>query len=343
MSVKATKLPSGNWRCKANYTDIDGTYRSKSFTAATKKEAEYSAAAFLMDMKHKKKPANRVIGELVDVYLDNRTNVLSPSTMAGYRKIRRTAFTDIMGARAGFITQQMYQSSVNEYAKGRSPKTVNEAHRLICRVFKENHIDIDESAVILPQMVRTEIKIPTTDEVRQILEAGAKKDIYLPILLAALLGLRKSEILALTWEDIDIENSRMRINKASVKDEYGTYITKTTKTASSTRTLSMPPQIIEALPPRGLDKENVIAMRPDTFYSRYKRIVAKLGFDYNFHSLRHYCASVMLQNNIPDKYAMEKMGHATSNMLKKVYQHTFADAHKEYDNVMIEFFKNNGI
>ena len=41
----------------------------------------------------------------------------------------------------------------------------------------------------------------------------------------------------------------------------------------------------------------------------------------NFKSLRHYYASMMLMNNVPDKYAMKRMGHATDNMLKNVYQH----------------------
>ena len=36
-------------------------------------------------------------------------------------------------------------------------------------------------------------------------------------------------------------------------------------------------------------------------------------------------ASVMLRLNVPDKYAMERMGHSTNNMLKNVYQHTMND------------------
>ena len=49
--AKAKKLPSGNWRARVSYTDPDGKRRYQSFTAATKKEAEYAAAEFALDRK----------------------------------------------------------------------------------------------------------------------------------------------------------------------------------------------------------------------------------------------------------------------------------------------------
>ena len=286
--TKATKLSSGNYRCKAYYTDENGKYTSKSFTAETKKEAEYAAASFLVDMKHKKKPENKTIGELTDIYLDNRSNVLSPSTMRGYRTIRRTAFEELMKTRAGFVTQQMYQAAVNEYTKGKAPKTVMEAHRLVCRVFQENHVEINDKAIILPQMIRTKIKIPTTEEVKLILQEASKKEIYLPVLFAVLLGLRKSEIFGLTWADIDMKNNLVLINKVVVKNENEVYVEKrTTKTMSSTRSLYMPPQIAEALTQREEDNKRLFDINPEAFSSRYKRITAKLGLKYSFHALRH--------------------------------------------------------
>lgn len=338
--AKATKLPSGAWRCKAYYTDEYGTYTSKSFTEDTKKAAEYEAANFLMEMKHKKKPENKTVGELLDRYLENRSHILSPSTMVGYQKIRKNAFPKLMETRAGFVTKQMYQSAINEYAAERSPKTVFEAHRLVYRVFQENHIDIDDKGIILPRLTKPEISVPTTEEVKIILEAAKDKGIHLPIILAALMGLRKSEIFALTWDDIDIGKQTLRINKATVKNTNGVYVIKTTKTYTSTRTLIMPKQIIDALPDR---EEDLFEVSLDAFDSRYKRLLAKLGLRYNFHALRHYNASIMLQQGVPNKYAMERLGHATDNMLKKVYQHTFEKQHKAIDKEMQDFFEKSGI
>ena len=79
-NARPTRLSSGNWRCKANYTDEFGHYRSKSFTSPDKAEAVNMARQFLIDYQHKKKPENKTIGELLDIFIDARSNVLSPST-----------------------------------------------------------------------------------------------------------------------------------------------------------------------------------------------------------------------------------------------------------------------
>jgi len=65
--AKATKLPSGNWRCKAYYTDEYGERKSKSFTADTKYDAERAAKNYLADRKHFAKTENRTLGELADI------------------------------------------------------------------------------------------------------------------------------------------------------------------------------------------------------------------------------------------------------------------------------------
>lgn len=341
--AKATKTKSGRWRCKAYYTDIHGKYTNKSFTADTKKEAEYQALEFKMQLKRKKKPENVVLGELVDRYIENRTNILSPSTIAGYRKIRKNAFPLVMDTRAGFITTQMYQTAINDYAQGRSPKTISEAHRLVLRVMKANGIDIDEEEILIPQMIKTEIEVPTTEEVKLMLEKAEEKGIFLQVALAARMGLRKSEIFALTWGDIDTKKNTININKAKVKDEFGMYVVKPPKTKYSNRELSMPKMIIEALPPRDNNNEEVFKISVDASDSRYKRLMAKLNLKYRFHALRHYYASILLQEGVPNKYAMEMMGHATDNMLKKVYQHTFKEARKEFDNKIEHYFEKSGL
>ena len=58
-----------------------------------------------------------------------------------------------------------------------------------------------------------------------------------------------------------------------------------------------------------------------------------------FHDLRQYAASVLLMLGTPDKYAMERMGHATNNMLKSVYQHTMAEKRNIVDTKLDNFFR----
>ena len=59
---------------------------------------------------------------------------------------------------------------------------------------------------------------------------------------------------------------------------------------------------------------------------------------FRFHDLRHYTASVLLALGVPDKYAMEVMGHATNATLKQIYQHTMDDKRRETAEKMVSYF-----
>jgi integrase len=152
------------------------------------------------------------------------------------------------------------------------------------------------------------------------------------------LGLRKSEILALQWKDIDTEGKTVSINKARVKNADKEYVLKQTKTFDGVRTLHIPSLIMEELGDSGEPEEFIIQDTPDALDSLYKRLQKKIDFPYNFHSLRHFYASIMLMSGIPNKYAKDRMGHATENMLQRVYQHTFESKQQEYDTVLDKFF-----
>jgi hypothetical protein len=140
--AKAEKLPSGSWRCKAYFTDETGKHTSKSFTGSTKKEAEGLAAIFLMERKHDNKLENSTLAKLADRFIENRSNILSPSTIATYRKFRRIALQDIINVRIGLLTKELYQKAINEYSKTRSYKTVMSAHTFYKQLLVENGIGL---------------------------------------------------------------------------------------------------------------------------------------------------------------------------------------------------------
>lgn len=340
--AKAQKLASGTWRCKANYVDEQGNYRQKSFTGDTKREAENKVLAFLMEKEHSKKPENKTLGELADIYIEGRSNILSPSTIRNYDKIRRTAFQDIINVRLALLTKEMYQKAVNDYSKGRSYKTVLSAHSFFNKLLNEKGITFGNE-VNLPQRTKVEIEIPTTEEVSKFLTQIEGSNIYLMVLLATTLGLRRSEIFGLKWKDIDFKDKTIHIERARVMNDMGEYVEKTTKTTKSDRVLEMLPIVMDNLGKRGNPEDYIITYGLDAISASYNRACKKYGFPYSLHTLRHYCASVMLQSGIPNKYASEFMGHSTENMLQRVYQHTFQDAKKEYgkrlNNQMDNLFK----
>lgn len=79
--MKATKLPSGNWRCRAYDKQ---TKKCKSFTAPTRKEAEYLAAEWLNEKSSPKRISNETVRQCVQNYIKSKENILSPSSIRGY-------------------------------------------------------------------------------------------------------------------------------------------------------------------------------------------------------------------------------------------------------------------
>lgn len=339
--AKAHKLKSGNYRCKANFTDELGISRSKSFTAETKKEAEAQAAIFLMERKHDNKPENITLAQLADRFIENRSNLLSPSTVATYRKLRRIAFQDIINARIGLLTRELYQKAINSYSKGRTYKTVMCAHTFYKHILNENDIHIADKAN-LPQKDEKEISIPTTAELNEFLEFIKDSRIYNYVLFSVYLGLRRSETIALRWGDIDFSKKTIFVSRARVQDEYREWIVKKPKSFSGKRKLDAPQALLDALESfKGTPDDYVIEDKPDALESLYKRAIVKANFPYNFHSLRHYYASIMLAEGVPNKYARERMGHKTDNMLDKVYQHTMTEYDGAISAKMEKFFTDN--
>ena len=125
--AKAKKLPSGSWRVNLYVgTDDNGKRVYKSFTAETKKEAEFLAAEY--NLKRKEKPKGITVGDAIDNYIQSKENILSPTTIAGYRKIRRTVLQGIMGVQLSEINNLIVQSEINREAARLSPKSIRNAH-----------------------------------------------------------------------------------------------------------------------------------------------------------------------------------------------------------------------
>ncbi len=316
----ARKLPSGSWRVQQYIETVDGKRVYKSFTADTKKDAEFAAAEYALNYKHKQEPANMTVGEAIDRYIESKTQILSPSTLREYKVERRNFLQTIMETKLANLTQEDVQKAVNADAKGHSPKTVRNAHGLLSSALNEFAPDF-RLRTKLPPKVKHQVTVPEDESIRKLMASAAGQEMETVILLASALGLRRSEICALTWQDIDLKKKQLTVSKAMVLSDSHEWVIKAPKSYAGTRTLSVPDFVVEHL--RGLphDGERIISIYPDSVTFRFNRLRKECGFAFRFHDLRHYYASIMLALGVPDKYAMERMGHATTNMLKTVYQH----------------------
>ena len=326
---KPRELPSGAWRCEVK---VDG--QRISFVDNDPSIAHAKAVAAKNGLlKQKKAPTDLTVGEAVDRYCESKNAVLSISTISGYQKIRRNQFKTIENVKLSSMTRESIQRWTNELARDKSPKTVKNAHGLLTAILGEYYPDINVNTT-LPQKERKDIIVPTEEDIKKILKEAEGTQYELFILLAIWMGLRMSEIRGLKWENI--QDNTMMIRRAMVDEGE-----KTTKTYTSQRDLPIPDRIAKLLEKTPHDSEYVIPKDRHYIYDGFQIVCRKAGVSqhYRFHDLRHINASIMLKERIPNKYAQERMGHATENMLKTVYQHTMKEETQKVGEAIDKYFE----
>ncbi|MCD7903275.1 MAG: site-specific integrase [Oscillospiraceae bacterium] len=334
MKTPAPKqLPSGTYRVQVM---VDGNRYS--VTDDDPKVAVAKAMAIKAKLEEaKQSPRSMTVGAAVDRYIESKDSVLLPSTVCGYKNLRNHSLAEIENVKLPDLTQEKVQRWVNKLSREKSPKTVRNAHGLLSAALGEFKPEMTLRTT-LPQKVKYEVRIPSSEEIKQIFAAVKGTEMELPVLLAVWLGLRSSEIRGLTWDCI--RDGKLHVRQALVPGENG-QVLKGTKSYSGTRVLSIPPYIQTLIDAAPKEREFLVPFSDQALYKRFTNICKRLGIQhYRFHDLRHANASVMLALGVPDKYAMERMGHATNNMLKNVYQHTMKDKQEEVSNAVDDYFKN---
>ena len=328
----AKKLPSGNYRALVYIGLKDGKRQYKSFTDPDKWAAEHMASAFRTEQQAALAPENMTVGQAIDRYIESKDAVLSPSTINAYRKLRRLAFRGLTDCPLGLLSNAIVQRAVNDYAAGKAPKTVRNAYGLLVATLKAYYPGLKLN-ITLPQKQKVELYIPNDEEVASLL-AASKPPLRLAILLAAHLGLRRSEICALAVSDFT--DGVVTISKAKVQAPDASWVVKVPKSYAGHRKISVPPHILRELPEEGV----IFTPSPEALSQSFRGLqVSVFGAQrFRFHDLRHYNASVMLAQGVPNKYAQERLGHATDNMLKTVYQHLFQNKQNEVADALNAYF-----
>lgn len=337
----ARKLPSGNYRCRATITDEDGNKITQSFTAETARKAETLAKmwqeGFLQKEKEKEK-RGIPLGEAIDNYIDTcRCAGMSPATIRGYLSCRRNAYPLIEKKPIRNLTVQDVQRQINARSKTCSPKTLRNEVNVLSAALKSNGVKLDFDALRLPKPEKKEMEIPSDDQIRLLLDAlYADDDMYIAVMLAAVMGLRRSEICALTWGDLVTIGGKtyLNISKALVRDDDGNHIQKQTKTSAGNRRLAVPSSVRDELLHRRSLRKELVALSPNAITERYERLRDRLHIPGRFHDLRHYHASVMIREGVPEKYIVSDMGHASFDMVRRVYGHVMGEKQQEINAMM---------
>jgi len=297
--MNAKRLPSGNYRVQ--YTKDGKRY---SVTRPTAYEAEREAL-----MRMGVDIPDITLHEAIDRYIAERTNVLSPSTIAGYRVIQRNRFQSVM--HSPIADRIRWQQIVNDEAPDVSTKTLHNSWGLVKAVLTANGVNVPK--VVLPQMVVEEHEFFQPEEIKKFVKIIEGHENEAQFLLC-LHGLRKSEMLAVT--DSDIRDGHIYVRGSIVKSEANTYVSReANKTAKSRRTV---PIFVDRL--KTLPMEYNCA--PDTIGDRFQRICRENGLpEIGLHGLRHSFVSLCYYLRISTVMTMQYGGYSTPYIVQKIYTH----------------------
>lgn len=331
--AKAYQLPSGQWRCQP----FAGGKRGN-IIADSKLEAEYLAEKWKEEtlIEEKKLPFQRA----AENYIAARGAVYSPKTIRECKGMLRRFPDDITKTDVHNINRQSVQWWVNDMAATLSPKTVKNYFGFFAAVVHDYHPE-KVLNIRLPQQRKKEIYVPSTEEVKHLLDiySSRNRNMFIATLMASNMGLRRSEICALPNEPEKFKQRIIHVSQARVKNDSNGYTIKTTKTYSSQRTLTAPRHVAESLLTIPREQEYIVAIDPDSITDEFGDAVRR-EFDhiFRFHDLRHYFTSILLAENIPERYIMEMLGHSSPNMIRKVYGHIMEEKDSRIKNLAAEAF-----
>ena len=341
--AKAKRLKSGNYRCLVySHTEPTGKRKYESFTATTKKEAEYMAAEFVLEKERLKDCRKWTLGEAIDNYIELKRPVLSPTTIHGYEYNRRSAFQGIMDIPISKLNSTMLQEAINDEVKRKaqnksctmSPKSVKNAYGLVNATL--SHFLPDRAfRVALPKNPRKiKRELPTPDAIFNAVK-GTRME--LPTLLAMWLSFTESEIRGLTKSksldgdyitirEVLVVVAREDVRKAMAKEE------------TRNRRHKMPPYIKKLIDQ--VEGDIIVPMTPSMLLKGLKKCLREADLPIiTFHDLRHINASVMAALNVPDVYAQERGGWKTDHVMKTVYTETFTKERQRIDNMIDDYFE----
>lgn len=278
------------------------------------------------------------IKEALEQYVKDRSKVLSPSTITNYKRLI-PLFDSLADICVDDIKTADIQALVNEWSISVRAKTIK--NRVSFLLSSLDYVECDKKFRIrYPKSDSKEIKSPDLDDVQMLLN-NAPDDLVPIIYLAAVGGMRRGEISGLKGKDISRDMSTIYVHADMVLDDHTWVYKPFTKNAQS-GTVKLSPFIIDMIPVKEDPEAFVFDMNPNMISHRYDKLRKKLGFEYNFHSLRHFAASFRSDLGIPRKYIEETCRwEPGSQVVDRVYDNTLNSSRKKYTQIANKFVEDN--
>lgn len=353
---------------------IGGKRKQKYFTVrGTRKDAEKYLTEKLreLDMGLLIDTKKMKFAEYLDYWMQEACeNRLTVTTMDGYRQNIENHIKPQLGNielekltplhLQSFYTDKLRNGRVNGKG-GLSCKTVLTLHRIIHKALEQamkwqlvlrNIADCVEP----PKAKKYKAQILNEEEIRTLIDAVKESEMYIPILIAVFTGMRRGEILGLTWENVNLSKGYILVQQALYSTSKGIIITSP-KTEKSIRKIAISQTLVQEL-----KKHKVRAMtnkmrlgdtycdndlvcckndgdfiNPKSFSRKFATILKTNGLPLiRFHDLRHSHASFLVKLGVQPKIISERLGHSNISITMDLYAHVSEETDKKVANLFEE-------
>ena len=220
---------------------------------------------------------------------------------------------------------------------GLSSTTVRSVHLMLHSAFeravKERLIAKNPTDdCIAPKVQKVEMKTLRPEHLKSYLDAADARGVLPMFYLELVSGLRKGELVALLWDDLDIQNRTISVSKQYIKNPSGKLTLSRPKTETSVRRVSIPQEAVALLiqehekhlsNPYMFPSSTTGEMYyPDSVVKLHEKILKDAGLEHiRFHDLRHTFATLALQNGVDIKTVSSMLGHYDAGFTLRTYTH----------------------
>ncbi|MEH3125539.1 site-specific integrase [Agrobacterium cavarae] len=358
MKGHITERSPGKWAIVLDVPDPEtGKRRRKWHTFhGTKRQAETECARLVAEVNggNYVEPTKTTVRDYFIRWLKHEKANVSPKTHQRYEELLLKNVAPVIGsitlnkltaARIDGAWGHLLENGRRDGKGGLSPRTVHHCRRVMLTamdqavkwdLLKRNPVALTRP----PKVEKQQMEAFDAPQTAIMLDDFRENRVFIPALLASMCGLRRGEILALRWKEVDLASATIAVRQSA--EQVGTVVRyKETKSGKS-RVVALSSSVIEELKRHRLaqaEEQLKIGIRPDdnsfvvaqvdgsplkpvSLTHEWTRLLAKTSLPkIRFHDLRHSHATQLLAAGVHPKIASERLGHSTIGITLDLYSH----------------------
>jgi len=345
----------GRWAASISLEDG----KRKTFYGKTRKEVQEQLKVALREQQQGLLLAGpqQTVEQFLTQWLEDHKGAIRIRTYERYEELARLHILPALGHHPlQKLTPQHIQAFYTKKLKeGLPPTTVNLLHALLHKALDDavrlSAVTRNASdAASAPSRAHYEIQPFSIEQAQQFLVAARGHSMEALFVLAITTGMRRGEILAIKWQDVQFERNMLQVRRIFTRQPGNRYIEAKPKTEKSRRSILLAPIVVALLKQHRTrqlearlkagsqwqERDLVFCtslgtpLNPNKVVDRFKTLLKRAGLpEIRFHDLRHSAATILLSMEVHPKVVQELLGHNQISMTMDIYSHVLPTMQKD--------------